>query len=131
MTVAPDADSVPIDGTPLLIAGAKASVPASQLPQLLSRTQAALAGRLAEYRRSYERVYRDEGREVFLVSSNHWESIGDELGFGRREIDAIRRAHHEQLKRLGSERDRREEFETALEIRDAVVVGVPDEAPDE
>jgi len=71
-------------------------------------------------------VVNGDGREAFLVDGDHWERVGAELGLGERERDAVRRAHAAQLERLGSETDRREEFETALEIREAAVIGRPD-----
>ena len=57
------------------------------------------------------------------MPTDHWVSVGETLGLPEREIDAVRRAHAQQLKRIGSKTDRREEFETALEIREAVVIG--------
>lgn len=115
---------LPIDGTALVKAGAVASVPLSRLPELLYRVQAHLRDRTDEYRQSYERIYADEQREAFLVEDGHWGTVGDELGLAEREADAVRRAHEAQLERFGSSEDRREEVETALEIRTAVVVGV-------
>ena len=44
------------------------------------------------------------------------------MGFEEREWTALRRAHAEHLQRIGSNLDRRREFETALELREAVVV---------
>jgi hypothetical protein len=48
--------------------------------------------------------------------------LGAELALGDREWKAVRRAHETQLERVGSRVGRREEFETALEIRSAVVI---------
>lgn len=121
-----DAAGGPIDGQALLLAGAKASVPPSRLPALVDRAQAALGPERSAYRRRYELVDEDEERSVFLVPDGHWETVGDRVGFDRRERDAVRRAHAEHLRRLGSRTNRRDEFETALEIREAVVVGAPD-----
>lgn len=118
---------LPIDGTALVKAGAVASVPLSRLPELLYRVQRHLRGRIDEYRRSYERIHADDEREAFLVEDGHWDQVGDELGLAGREADAVRRAHEAQVERFGSSEDRREEVETALEIRTAVVVGVADE----
>jgi hypothetical protein len=61
---------------------------------------------------------------VFLVPRDHWGAVGERLGLAARERDAVRRAHEEQLRRVGSETGRRDEFEAALEIRSAVVIGV-------
>ncbi|MFB6233955.1 MAG: hypothetical protein ABEH81_05285 [Halopenitus sp.] len=114
---------LPIDGTALVKAGAVASVPLSRLPELLYRIQRHLRDRIDEYRRSYERIHAADEREAFLVEGGHWEEVGDELGLAEREADAVRRAHEAQVERFGSSEDRREEIETALEIRTAVVIG--------
>ncbi|SFB69723.1 hypothetical protein SAMN05444422_101275 [Halobiforma haloterrestris] len=126
---------VPIDGQVLMLTAAKASVPADRLPDLVERAQTALEADLEEYRPEYERVYAgpgtengDGGLEAFLVEWGHWETVGEELGFERRERAAVRRAHEEQLLRLGRRADREDEFETSLEIREPVLVGV--DAPD-
>jgi hypothetical protein len=60
---------------------------------------------------------------VFFVEEGHWAEVGTEFGLDPREWKALRRVHAEHLKRLGSDLDRREEFETALEVREAVVIG--------
>lgn len=125
--VSVDETQLPIDGTALVKAGAIASVPLSRLPELLYRVQAHLRDRIDEYRQSYERIQADEEREAFLVEDGHWETVGEELGFADREADAVRRGHEAQLERFGSSEDRREEIETALEIRSVVVIGVADE----
>ncbi|MFC7172912.1 hypothetical protein ACFQL0_05220 [Haloplanus litoreus] len=106
-----------------MLTAAKASVGPGRLSDLLAAVQSDLRDRLDTYRREFERVADGDDREVFLVPTDHWERIGERLGLDRREIDAVARAHAEQLRRIGSETDRRDEFETALEIREAVVVG--------
>ena len=121
----------PIDGQVLLLAAAKSSVPPTRLPDLVDRTQAVLEERLERYRREYERLYDggDEGGEdgedfeAFLVDWGHWEELGDEVGLEERERSAVRRAHEEQLLRVGRRLDREDEFETALEIREPVLIG--------
>ncbi|WP_345780663.1 hypothetical protein [Haloplanus pelagicus] len=115
----------PIDGQVFMLTAAKASVGPGRLSDLLASVQVDLGDGLGTYRREFERVADgdDDGREVFLVPTDHWETVGDRLGFDRRETEAVARAHAEQLRRIGSETDRRDEFETALEIRDAVVIG--------
>ncbi|MES3161429.1 MAG: hypothetical protein PPP55_07635 [Halorubrum sp.] len=115
----------PIDGTALVKAAALASVPSDRLPTLLVRVQSDLAPRINEYRHRYERVGCESDREAFLVVSDHWETIGARLDLSRREQDAVVRAHEAAIERWGSTTGRREEFETALEIRSAVVIGVP------
>jgi hypothetical protein len=113
----------PIDGTALVVAAAKASVSGDRLPDLVDRAQTHLAGRRSEYARRYERAHEDETQVVFFVDEGHWAEIGGELALERREWEALRRAHHEHLERLGTELGRREEFSAALELRAAVVVG--------
>ena len=113
----------PLDGQVLLLAAAKASVAPQHLPGLIDRAQAHLGPRLETYRREYECVAEEDDRAVFLVAQGHWAGLGGELGLDDREVDALRRAHEEQLRRMGTVTERREEFESALDIREAVVVG--------
>jgi len=113
----------PLDGEVLLLAGAKASLSPRQLPDLVDDAQAHLGPELARYRREYEAVYEDDRLVVFLVEPDHWEELAATLDLNGRERDALRRAHEEQLLWLGRGTDRKEEFESALEIRQAVVVG--------
>lgn len=117
----------PIDGQVLLLTAAKASVAPSQLPALVDRIQELLAPDLETYRRTYECVHEDDERAIFLVEWHHWDDLGDRLGLELREQSAARRAHEEQLLRLGRNQGREAEFETALEIRAPVVIGVGDE----
>jgi hypothetical protein len=121
MTADPSGD--PIEGQILLLTAAKASVSPSRLPTLVSRVEGVLASRRDDYRREFECVYEDDDRVVFLVPSDHWEQVAQDVGLDRREREAVRRAHDEQLLRIGRRTGRRDEFETALDIRDAVVVG--------
>ncbi|MFC5279221.1 hypothetical protein ACFPM1_10705 [Halorubrum rubrum] len=114
----------PIDGTALVKTAALASVPADRLPALLARVQADLGPRLEEYRRRYERIEAAPDRETFLVEPDHWEAVGARLGLADRERDAVARAHETAVERWGSTTGRRAEFEAALEIRSAVVIGV-------
>ncbi|MFA1609475.1 hypothetical protein [Halobellus rubicundus] len=122
-----DADSegptVPLDGDVLLYAGATASVAPGQLGPLLRRVQAALGGRIDRYRRAYECVADDGARAVFLCPEGHWAELGAELELTDKEAEAAERAHAQQLRRIGTEQGRRDELETALEIREAVVIG--------
>ena len=117
----------PIDGQVLLLTAAKASVPPARLPDLVELAQVDLESRLEEYRRGYECAYEGDDRCAFFVEWGHWEEIGDRLGFTDRERSAVRRAHEEQLLRIGRREDRLEEFESALEIRDPVFVGIDDD----
>lgn len=113
----------PIEGQVLLLAAAKASVPAKRLPDLVDLVQAELESELEAYERRYELAHETPEFEAFFVDDGHWEELGDRLDFDRRETDAVRRAHHEQLRRAGRREDRGDEFESALEIRDCVVIG--------
>lgn len=113
----------PIDGDVLLLASAKTSV-GTRLPTLVEDAQADLGSQVEDLRRRYESVYDSGERVVFLVEQGFWQEVGERLNFTPKEIDAVRRAHAEQLRYLGRREGRDEEFETALEIREAVVVGV-------
>lgn len=113
----------PLDGEALLVAGAKASVPLERLPGLLETAQAHLEPRQADYDRRYERLHDAEGRRTYLVETGHWHGVGETLDLEAREADALERAHAEQVRRLGRTLDRADEFESALEIREAVVIG--------
>ncbi|MFC6716774.1 hypothetical protein ACFQGT_17025 [Natrialbaceae archaeon GCM10025810] len=114
----------PIESQVLVLTAAKASVAPTRLPTLIDRAQAELGPELERYRREYERIHEDDERAVFLVEWGHWEDLEDRLDVSARERSAIRRAHEEQLLRIGRREDREEEFETALEIRDPVVIGL-------
>ncbi|MXR39922.1 hypothetical protein GRX01_00910 [Halobaculum sp. WSA2] len=126
----------PIDPNALMIAAATASVGAGRLPELLRTADEHLRTRREEYERAYECVDDDgdddddedngdggdDGASTYLVPDGHWSEVGDELGVNRREADALRRAHEQHLLRLGTKRGRRREFESALELREAVVI---------
>jgi hypothetical protein len=116
----------PIEGTALVKSAALASVPAGRLPELLARVQADLGPRLDDYRRRYEQIAAEANREAFLVEPDHWKGVGDRLGLADRERDAVVRAHEAAVERVGG-KERRSEFETALEIRSGVVIGLPDD----
>lgn len=118
-----DVPGEPIDGNALVLAAAQASVSGERLPELVDRAQTYFEGRVEEYSRNYERVYADETQAVFFVEEDHWADVGEELGLHSREWNALRRVHAEHLRRLGRELDRHEEFETALELREVVVIG--------
>jgi len=117
----------PIEGQVLLLTAAKASVPATRLPDLVERTQARLGPERERYRREFERCYAGDDLEAFLVGWGHWEDVGEEIGLTDRELSAVRRAHEEQLLRIGRRTDREAEFETALEIREPVVIAAPED----
>jgi len=113
----------PVESTPLLLAMARASVAPSRLSDLLREAQTGLAEQRETYRRRYERALASDGSEAFFVEDGHWRSFGEERGWGRRDHEAVARAHRRQLLHAGKRAGRREEFETALELREAVVVG--------
>ncbi len=119
-----DADVGPIEGQVLLLAAAKASVPGERLPPLVRRVEEHLSGELPEYRRRYELACETDDCACFFVETGHWEDLGTALSFDRRETDAVRRAHTEQLRRIGSRLDRRAEFEAALDIREPLLIGL-------
>lgn len=113
----------PIDGQPLLLAAARGSVGPERLPGLLATAQRQLVDRLAAYRRSYELVHEDEDCCIFFVEAGHWMERAEEFGLNDREADAVRRAHEAHLL-FDADRDgERSEFETALDLREVVVVG--------
>jgi hypothetical protein len=113
----------PLEGQPLVLAAAKASVGPALLPDLVEHVQAGLGPRLDEYRREYERALATDAYEAFFVPEGHWAALAGEFDLGPRERDAVRRAHEEQLLSAGGDRDRRAEFDTALELREVVVIG--------
>ncbi|GAA0717934.1 hypothetical protein J2744_000478 [Halorubrum trapanicum] len=119
-----DPGPYPIEGTALVKTAALASVPAARVPKLLARVQADLGPRIDAYRRRYERIAVEADREAFLVEPDHWEAVGDRVGLSERERDAVARAHEAAVERIGSGSGRRTEFDTALEIRSGVVIGV-------
>lgn len=113
----------PLDGEAIVLAAAKASVSGERLPGLVDRVQAHLATRRETYDRQYECVHEDDTQAAYLVEHGHWATLGDELDLDDREWQAVRRAHREHLGRLGTRLDRAEEFDSALEVREPVVVG--------
>jgi len=115
--------AAPIEGQILVLTAAKASVGPARLNDLVELVQTDLEPSLDAYRARYELVAETPGACYFFVEQGHWVTVGERLGLADRETDAVRRAHHEQLLRHGRREGRRTEFETALEIREAVVVG--------
>ena len=114
---------LPLDGDVLLYTGATASVGPERIEPLLRTAQAYIRENAETYRRGHESAFADDERRILLVPEGHWAEVGADLDLPEREVDAVRRAHAQQLKRIGSKTGRREEFETALEIREAVVIG--------
>jgi len=113
--------SHPIDGQIVLMAGAQASVTLTHLSELVSAAHEYVSARREEFDRQYERIDDPDGPAYYLVDPAYWEEVGAALGLDDREVDAVRRTHTLQFERAGRRLDRREEFETAMEIRDVVV----------
>ena len=113
----------PLDGKALVVAAAKASVSGERLPDLADRAQGLLGPRLPEYGRRYECAHEDESATVFFVEAGHWTDLGEEMALDDREWQALRRGHAAHLRELGDDLDRSEEFETALDLREVVVIG--------
>lgn len=111
----------PIDTQVLLLAAAKASVPGTTLPDLVTRVQSHLGAKLEDYHDRYECVHENDVA-VFFVPEGHWRDLRSAVDMERREIDAVRRAHREQLRRIGRNTGRADEFETALDIREVVII---------
>lgn len=125
-----DESQHPIEGQIVMLAGAKASVPVQKLPDLLDQANEELLARREAYERTYEQIHAADSREYYAAESGHWVDLGIEGNFSSREADAVRRAHEEQFLRAGRRADRREEFETTLEIRDVVVMTERDDSED-
>jgi hypothetical protein len=114
--------SHPIEGQIVLLAGAKASVSLTRLSDLLADVQGHLAARTDEYQRQFEHIdARGDGVYV-LAEGGHWETLGSELDFTKREAQAVSRTHKAQFERDGRRMSREKEFETTLEIRDVLAV---------
>ncbi|WP_439330804.1 hypothetical protein [Halorubrum ezzemoulense] len=122
-----DPGTYPIEGTALVKTTALASVPAARVPTLLARVQADLGPRIDAYRRRYEQIEAEPGRETFLVEPDHWDEVAERVGLSERERDAVVRAHEAAVERLGAGSGRRAEFDAALEIRSAVVIGLDED----
>jgi hypothetical protein len=115
-------DRHPLEGQVVLLAAARASVTLEHLSKLLARAQPALRQRRESYDRQYERLEGSDGVVYYLAETGHWADVGASLGFADREVDAVRRTHTAQFRRDGRRLGRREEFESALELRDAVAL---------
>ena len=113
----------PIEGDVLVLTAAKASVSGERVPDLVAQARRELEPRAEDLRRRYERVHADDVREIFLAPEEFWTEVGEDPDWSRREREAVARAHAEQLRRVGRREDRESEFETALEVREAVVIG--------
>lgn len=114
----------PIEGQVLVLTAAKASVGGRRVPDLVAEARRELEPQSEDLRRRYECVHEDDVRAVFLVPEEFWAEVGEDLGWADRECKAVARAHAEQLLRVGGREGRESEFETALDVREAVVIGV-------
>ena len=120
--------TIPIDGPVILYTCAVASIPARAMGPLLREVQAYLHPQQPQYARRWECAMDTPSRAIYLVEPGHWDDIGTAVSLERREQEAVERAHRRQLLAAGRDRDRREEFDTALEIRTAVVIGTASDA---
>ncbi|NHN41525.1 hypothetical protein G9C85_07720 [Halorubellus sp. JP-L1] len=108
---------------PVLSGTANAGVVrAERLAELLSVVQADLSLRLETYRDECECAYEDDRLVAFFVDGDRWAAIADRLGFEPGAVDATRSAHARLLVELGAGVGRRDEFTTALDDADCVVV---------
>lgn len=112
----------PIESQVVLLAGAKASVSLARLSDLLAEVQTALAERTDEYEQRFEQIDATGDGVFVLADDGYWHELGDEIGLTRRETDAVARTHAAQFERDGRRMNRKEEFETTLEIRDVLAV---------
>ena len=112
----------PIEAQLVLLAGSRASVPMDRLPTLIEAAQRHIDENRETYGRRYERIDGARDATYFCVDDGFWDDLGPELGFNRRETDAVRRAHEAQFLRDGRRLDREAEFESTLELRDVVTV---------
>ena len=112
----------PIEGPVLQVTAAKASVAPGRVVPLIDRVQATLDERAASLARRWEVAYEREGVAAYFVDEAFWQEVGTWEDLEERELDAVRRAHNEQLLHVGRRLGRRAEFESALEIRDCVHV---------
>lgn len=113
----------PIRNEALALAAAAAEVPPRRVPELVGLVQADLRLRIDDYRTSYECALETSDAFVFFVEGGHWATIAERLGFDATDSRAVEFAHVEHLRRLGREVDRVQEFTTALEVRECVVIG--------
>ena len=115
--------TIPIDGPVILYTCAVASIPARAMGPLLRDVQAHLHAHRQRYARRWECAIETPARAIYLVEPGHWDEVWAALSLGRRQQDAAERAHRRQLLIAGRETDRHDEFETALEVREAVIIG--------
>lgn len=122
-TPVPEAGGVPFDPAVLQQVATPDGVGPRELPELLGRVEGHLTGCRESLRRRFERAHRDERRELFFVPPDYWAGVASVLSLTPQEKQAVRRAHERQLLRVGAETRRGAEFDAALDIRTAVVVG--------
>lgn len=119
----PDADDVPFDAAVLQQVATADGVGPQELPELLGRVEAHLTDCRESLRRRFESPHSDDRRELFFVPPDYWEGVASVLPLTPLEKQAVQRAHERQLLRIGAETRRGTEFDAALDIRTAVVVG--------
>jgi len=108
-----------VSGNALLVAGAKASVPLARLPDVLDAAETEVDE--SRVRRECECVH-DADEKIYLAERGFWTTVAERAGLSAREADAVRRAHEEHFRSVGRRENRTAEFETALELREAVVL---------
>lgn len=119
----PEAGDVPFDGAVLQQVADPERVGPRELPELLGRVEGHLTGCRESLRRRFERAHTDDRRELFFLPPDYWEGVASVLSLSSLEKQAVRRAHERQLLRVGAETRRGAEFDAALDIRTAAVVG--------
>ncbi|WP_435100188.1 hypothetical protein [Halarchaeum sp. P4] len=103
-------------------ADSSAAVSRAHLERLLNRVAEYLRGSERNLARRYERVVAADDGDVHLTDEAFWARVGDALRYDDAETAAVRRAHEATLLLAGDQQGRRAEFESALDIRSAVVL---------
>lgn len=106
----------------LAAAADAAGLDAADIDRLAARAAAYLGGRSRNLERRYERALTADDGVVLLADTDFWDRVGDALRFEDDETAALRRAHEATLTLAGARAGRDAEFESALEIRTAVVL---------
>ncbi|GAD52216.1 hypothetical protein MBEHAL_0976 [Halarchaeum acidiphilum MH1-52-1] len=98
-------------------------LPFEAINALLARIADYFRGKERALGRQYERALDASDGVVLFADVDFWDRAGDALGFTDAETAAVQRAHETTLLLAGDREDRRAEFETALDVRTAVVLG--------
>ncbi|GGN06955.1 hypothetical protein [Halarchaeum nitratireducens] len=100
-----------------------ADVDPATLDALLGRVADYLRGKERALERQYERAIGARDGVVLFADADFWARTGAALAFTEVETTAVKRAHEATLLLAGDRADRLGEFETALDVRTAVVLG--------